>query len=167
MTTFQAGVARVDITPPLGLPVGCWAARKALAQGVHEPLVAQSLVLSDGDRTAAIVATDLVFFSAELAKTVRERVTQLTGIPESAVSVHASHNHSAPSLVRGSTVGGLPDIPAFGRYADLLGDLLAGAVYAAWRKLEPAAIGSAVGETPGLRGNRVDRSRPVDDSLTV
>jgi neutral ceramidase len=132
-----------------------------------EPLVAQAVVLADGERTAAIVATDLVFVSAELAATVREHVRRLTGIPPTAVSVHASHNHSAPSLVRGSTVGGLPDVPAFGRYADLLGDLLAGAVYAAWRKLEPAAIGSAVCETPGLRGNRVDRSRPVDDSLTV
>jgi hypothetical protein len=165
--SLQAAVHRVDITPPLGVPVGCWAARKALAQGAMEPLIAQAVVLSDGERTAAIVATDLVFVGAELAATVRELVEQKTGIPGSAVSVHASHNHSAPSLARGSTVGGLPDIPAFGRYADLLGDLLAGAVYAAWRKLAPARIGSAVTETPGLRGNRVDRRRSVDDSLTV
>ena len=64
--------------------------------------------------------------------------------------MHASHNHSAPSLSRGSTIGGLPDIPAFERYAALLGDQLAGAVYAAWRRLEPARIGSAVGSAPGL-----------------
>ena len=52
--SLSAGVARVDITPPLGLPVGCWAARKALAQDVHEPLVAQALALSDGERGAVI-----------------------------------------------------------------------------------------------------------------
>ena len=165
--TLSAGVARVDITPPLGTPVGCWAARKALAQGVHEPLVAQALVLSDGERTAAIVATDLVFVSAELAGVVRGRVEELTGIAEGRVSVHASHNHSAPSLVRGSTVGGLPDVPAFGRYADALGDLLGGAVYAAWRRLEPVRAGSAVGRVEGVSGNRVDHTRAVDDSLAV
>src|SRR5262249_18683905 len=83
------------------------------------------------------------------------------------VSVHASHNHSAPSLVRGSTVGGLADIPAFGRYADALGDLLSGAAYAAWRRLEPVRVGSAVGRVENVSGNRVDHLRTVDDSLVV
>jgi hypothetical protein len=35
------------------------------------------------------------------------------------------------------------------------------------RRLEPAAIGSATVETPGLRCNRVQHERPVDDSLTL
>ena len=56
--SLLVGVARVDITPPLGVPVGCWAARRALAQGSMERLIAQGVVVSDGEQTAAIVATD-------------------------------------------------------------------------------------------------------------
>src|SRR5262249_56456604 len=102
------GSAGAPTPPPLGVPVGCWAARRALAQGSMEPLIAQAVVLSDGERTVAIVATDLVFVGAELAATVREHVTALTGVPAGAISVHASPNHSAPSPPPASPVGGLP-----------------------------------------------------------
>ena len=101
---FKAGFARVDITPPLGTPiVGYFEERRA--KGVLDNLEANALAISDGERTAVLIAADLlgiegVAFNAAL----RGRIAAAAGVPADAVyEKHhnwmdaQSHSHHCPN----------------------------------------------------------------------
>ena len=166
-STLLAGVAEADITPPYGLPHGLWRLRTGVSVGRREPLKAQALVLDDGRLAVALVAADLGFFGHELTAEVRARVRALTGIPPEAVMLNAAHNHSAPSLSRGSGVAAADHPTGFEGYARALPDLVAGAVYGAYYARRPARAGGAVTTGRGLTSNRVRHEQPPDDTIGV
>jgi neutral ceramidase len=163
-STLRAGVAQADITPPFGLPHGLWRLRTGMANGRHEPMLAQALVLDDGRRTAAFVAMDLAFAGRELTDAVRARAHALTGIPADAILLAASHNHSAPSLPRSA---GVSAALGFERYTAALPDLIAGTVYGAYAHRRPVRLGAGTTTAPGLSINRVRHEQPVDDTVFV
>jgi hypothetical protein len=167
MGRLRAGVCRVDITPPLGAEPGAWRLRTGLADGVKEPLLAQALVLDDGVRRIALVATDLLWMPRHVAEAARRRIAALTGIPPEGVLLNASHNHSAPVLLEPDSVRAAVRTEGVDGYAAALPDRLAGAVYGANSRRQPAAVGAGAGRAAGISVNRVDPRRPVDDTVTV
>lgn len=168
MSGLTAGVCRVDITPPLGLPLRAWAARNARAQRAHEPLIAQALVLDDGQGgRAAIIAADMTHAGRGLTDEVRARVQSITDIPPAAVLLNASHTHSAPPLNLHTGISWTPQDPEYARYAAVLSDLIAGAVYGADHARRPARLGAGSGRAPGISVNRVRHEVPIDDSVQV
>jgi neutral ceramidase len=90
-TPYRAGLARVDITPPVGHEMGGYAARKGTATGTHDPLFATVLVIESGGNTLALVTCDLRSF---VSTRVGERAKQEFGIQNTIISV--SHTHSGP-----------------------------------------------------------------------
>jgi hypothetical protein len=99
------GVARRDITPPLGIYNRNWgAATSEVAAGIHRPLTLTALAL----KTSADDARPLVLISADLGwwRTredeweVRSAVLDALALDEPRVMLHLTHTHSAPSICR-------------------------------------------------------------------
>src|SRR5579871_1126637 len=88
---FRAGVARVDITPPVGHEMGGYSARKGNATGTHDPLYATVIVIESGGTSLALVTADLRSF---VSTRVGELAKQKYGIATTIISV--SHTHSGP-----------------------------------------------------------------------
>src|SRR3954454_15289857 len=166
--TLRAGAARVNITPPNGYPFSAWGLRTGVAVGVHDPLLAQALVLDDGERPIAIVAVDLCNTARQFTDDVRQRVQSLTGIPPEAVLINASHTHSGPAGVPARSGVSLGNTPlAYEPYAATLPDLVAGAVFAAYYDRRPARIGAGMGQAPGITTNRVHKDDPKDEQVGI
>ncbi len=91
---FQAGAAKIDITPPLGVPLNGYFDRLGRgATAVHDPIWARCLYLNDGTTGVFWVTLDLCVVNRELRERVFELIPEeLRGFP---VILSATHNHSA------------------------------------------------------------------------
>ncbi len=78
---LHAGAAQVDITPEIGISLTGYIAREGKSIGVHDPLYATTLVLSDNHKLAAIISCDLVALDEPFVRSTREKIQSATGIP--------------------------------------------------------------------------------------
>ncbi len=144
--TFQAGVGRVDITPPLTAPHASWGAQvHVLPDGVEAPLWATALVVDDGTTRAAWIDLDIVIITGAESDAIRKLVGEVLDIAPEAVRVSVTHNHAGP-----------PPSPwnwtkqgqaALDGYYALLPELAAGAARVALADLRPARIAVASGKS--------------------
>lgn len=95
---MKAGVAKVDITPPLGVHMWGYFDRLKGAEGTLDPLYARVLVLEAGDKRLAYVDLDLgrTFGPASLDR-LREAAKQSSGIDD--LIVQATHTHAGPVIL--------------------------------------------------------------------
>ena len=154
---MQAGSAKVDITPPKGVPMGGYLARTQPADGIHDPLFARALVLDDGRLRVAVVCCDLLALDPSTARDVRSRIEQETGIPASHTMLACSHTHAGPLVAERRT--GEVDLS----YLEGLEDKIVGTVREAARALRPVRLGTGRAKVY-LGTNRRERT---DDGTVI
>jgi len=96
MSKLVAGVARANVTPPVGMLMSGYASRKTPAEGIHDELHTIALYLTDGETEAALITTDVIGINAEGTDRVREACNAATGIPKDNILVAFSHTHGGP-----------------------------------------------------------------------
>jgi neutral ceramidase len=96
MSNLTAGFAQSDITPPIGIGMAGYGARTKPSERVQDPLIAQALVLTAGDQTAAIVCLDNIGLNWDIVAAARQRAEALSGIPEGNIVIAATHSHWGP-----------------------------------------------------------------------
>lgn len=94
---FQAGVARVDVTPPTPFWLSGYAARTNPAATVRNRLWAKALALDDGAGGRAVIVTaDVIGFPRDMTDAVAERIGTAHGLRRDQVLFNASHTHYGP-----------------------------------------------------------------------
>jgi neutral ceramidase len=145
-TTLYAGVARADITPPVGIAHANWgAAVHTRAEGIDLPMWASVLALRDGSNgtSAVIVDLDLLHLSLPMAGAIRDAVAGITGIPHAHVRVSVTHTHSGPTIGNTWVEEGAELIEG---YAGSLAGRIAGAAWEATQRLTPVRLATGTGE---------------------
>ncbi len=154
---FQAGAAKSNITPPMGLLlVGEWVPQPA--SHVNDQLWARCLVLDDGDNRLAIVVADNLGFCREVGDAARGWIEEETGIPGEHVLLAATHTHSGPSARSARRLA----TDELNEYQHFLARRMADGVRTAINNLAPAKIGFGSADLPGEVFNRRWLMEPGD-----
>ncbi len=152
------GLARGDITPPVGIYHRMWgAATHERATGVHRPLSATAVVFQrlDGEPTVeaeqVVLAIDLCLLWDREMNALREAVCGRNGLAPEQLTVAFSHTHGAGLM--GLERVGLSGGELIPRYLDELGERSAALVAEARRAVRPATVAYGVGRC-ALAGHR-------------
>jgi hypothetical protein len=127
----QFGIARCDVTPPVGIYHRLWgAASHETAAGVHRPLTATAMVFrpdnaADGQEQVLVAVDHCLFWSREM-NGLLQALASRTGLGVEQIAVTFSHTHSAGliGLERSELPGGELIAPYLETLAELLGDII-------------------------------------------
>ena len=151
MNTLQAGFARVNITPPMGIGIrGYFKVR--IADGVLDELEINALAVGDGSRRAVLLSIDNCGFSTAAMDWFRAGIAERTGLPRDAIFLSCTHTHTGPFiLLEGEEHHGKPaDAAMIYEYSRWTRQRAIDAAAFALEDLKDARMGFGIGNAPNV-----------------
>ena len=161
---LRAGTARRDITPKGPISMGGYGQRVGqLSQGVHDPLFAKALWLSNGMSRLLVITTDLISMPDTVANRVVEQLAARGVANEAEICITASHTHSGPDVEEGVIFA---DVTR--EYTERLVNAIIEAASQAAKNTFQASLKIATGQADFLiNRRRKDRRDLVDSRVLV
>jgi putative membrane-bound dehydrogenase-like protein len=157
---FQAGLARVEVTPTDPIRLSGYAVRSKPFEAVDTPLYARALVLrEDTGPLRALVAIDSIGLPGDLTVEIAKLLNEKHGLQRDDLVISGTHSHTAPKLSRG--LDNLYTVPQSAEeqtrtdaYTQVLRDRVVEAVSQAIENLAPAKLTVNTGEATFAKNRR-------------
>ncbi len=153
-----AGVAKIDITPQAGMPMGGYSLFASTAEGYRTKLYAKAFYIKSGDnKPIVLVQADLQSGSRILQAKVAELVAKKTDVAVGSLNISGTHTHSAPANFFGSEMYNQHSSNKVGfdkEFFDFLANKIAKVVIEAYENRRKAKIATGSVEIFGVTRNR-------------
>ncbi len=179
--SVEIGVARRDVTPPVGIYARQWgAAEHDAAEGIHRPLTANVMVLRESADAAPFVLASVDggwWQDLDDEARVRNALIDAHGLDPARVLIALSHTHAACSLCTDDA--DKPGGDLVGPYLGKVADALIDAVGEAIQNAQPGTLDwcqgrcglAAVRDLPDPDADRyvlgTNPTQPADDTVLV
>lgn len=107
MASTHVGLAQKELTPPIGTPSAGYQKRMGKGmEGVHDPLLVQALVVTNGSKQVVFCSVDHLGFTHVMVENILQRIRQSPLLEQCELFLGSSHTHSGG--------GAFLDIPLIG-----------------------------------------------------
>ncbi len=168
---LKAAVTKADITPPLGLELEGYPHYPRYNTGAHDPLEATCMYINNGEEEVVMITLDLLYFSKQHVKAVRNAVEKKCGIKGNNIMITCTHTHSGPKTYGNSSIediesGRKQPMEYVNSVINKIIDIICEAKETAYPALFARGI-EVCGAESGIGGNRVLKGGPHDPLVSV
>ena len=152
MNQLQAGFSKLNINPPMGIPMNGYFTPRHV-EGFLDDLEVCAFALKVEDSTVVLLSIDTCMISTKHALSLRQSIANAVDLPIDAIWLHTTHTHTAPQIA--DTFDVIPlEFPQQqtlrDEYFTFLGRRLTDVATLAIADLQEAKMGWAVGHAPNI-----------------